>query len=72
MYAVFPDVSYGCMLYYLGAGYLPMMQNGQLWRYVTYAFLHADEIHLITNLIGVIIYGWLLESIALKSSWRAL
>ncbi len=33
----------------------------QLWRWITYQFLHADLMHLIFNMIGLYVFGRLLE-----------
>ena len=38
------------------------MQNGEIWRFITYAFLHANLIHVAVNLFSQIIIGSYIES----------
>jgi membrane associated rhomboid family serine protease len=37
--------------------------SGELWRFVTSLFLHADIIHLIYNLFALLLFGFILERI---------
>jgi membrane associated rhomboid family serine protease len=38
------------------------LRHGQVWRFVTYQFLHLDFMHLFGNLLGLIFFGPLMES----------
>ena len=38
------------------------MRNGQVWRFITYALLHANLVHIVVNLFSQIIIGSYLES----------
>ena len=38
-------------------------QNGQVWRFITYSFLHANFMHLFTNLVSQLIIVSMFESI---------
>ncbi len=37
------------------------VMHGQVWRFVTYQFLHASPFHLIMNMVGLFFFGRLLE-----------
>lgn len=39
------------------------MQQGQVWRFITYAFLHANLMHLVYNLFSQILMGSYVETI---------
>lgn len=38
------------------------LSHGQVWRFITYQFLHADFFHIFGNLLGLIFFGPLMES----------
>ncbi len=38
------------------------MQHGQIWRYVTYDFLHANLLHLTYNMFSQILMGSYIEA----------
>jgi membrane associated rhomboid family serine protease len=39
------------------------IRQGQIWRWITYAFLHADFVHLVSNVITRLIIGTLIEKV---------
>ncbi len=45
--------------------------NGEVWRFITFQFLHADSNHLLFNMIGIFFFGPLVEQ-ALKTRKRFL
>lgn len=53
-----------------GANYKALTLFGQPWRLITAEFLHADVIHLFTNMYGIMILGLYLEPMLGK--WRFL
>lgn len=46
-----------------GANSAPYVRSGELWRLLSYAFLHGGVAHLVMNLIGLISFGGFLESL---------
>jgi len=38
-----------------------LMQRGQVWRFITFAFLHANFVHIVVNLFSQIIIGSFME-----------
>ncbi len=50
-----------------GANSAPLVEAGQIWRLISHAFLHADPIHLIVNLIALFSFGGFLEGML---GWR--
>ncbi|MGN1378943.1 MAG: rhomboid family intramembrane serine protease [Bacilli bacterium] len=46
----------------LGANYAPLVKNGQLFRLITYAFLHGGIIHLLVNMYSLFIVGRQVEN----------
>ncbi len=47
----------------LGAKWNEGITNGQLWRLITYSFLHGNLIHLILNIVALNVFGKEVESI---------
>ena len=45
-----------------GAKYGPAIADGQYWRLITAIFLHVGLFHLVTNSIGLVIFGKIVES----------
>ncbi len=39
-----------------------MALSGHIWQFVTYMFLHGDTMHLFLNMIGLLIFGFVVES----------
>jgi len=52
----------------LGGFYPPAVQAGEWWRWITATLLHGSPAHLFNNVVGLLIFGNLLESIV--GSWR--
>lgn len=48
-------------LVYSGAVYDRMLLNGEYFRFVTTNFLHGDLFHIISNMIGLIVFGIIVE-----------
>ena len=48
---------------FLGAKWNEGITNGQLWRLVTYSFLHGNLLHLVLNIVAINIFGKEVESI---------
>ncbi len=46
----------------LGANYKPLIQIGQVWRLVTYMFLHGSIMHLLLNMYSLYIIGTQIET----------
>jgi membrane associated rhomboid family serine protease len=46
------------------------LRQGQVWRWLTYAFLHADFVHLLSNTITRLIIGTFVERII--GTWRVI
>jgi rhomboid protease GluP len=44
-----------------GADYGPFVKNGEWWRLSTNTFLHGGIMHILTNMIGLIFLGFILE-----------
>lgn len=46
------------------------MQQGQVWRFITFGFLHANLIHVVVNVFSQIIIGSFIETMigSLKTS----
>ena len=38
------------------------IRHGQVWRFITFQFLHASPMHLILNMIGIYFFGPIVES----------
>jgi membrane associated rhomboid family serine protease len=38
------------------------MRHGQVWRFITYAFLHANFVHVVVNIFSQIIIGSFIEA----------
>jgi len=47
----------------LGAFYGPAVQNGQWWRFITATLMHGYPGHLFNNVVGILIFGNLLEPV---------
>jgi rhomboid protease GluP len=47
----------------LGGFYPPAVQAGEWWRYITATVLHGNPGHLFNNVIGLLIFGNLLEPV---------
>jgi membrane associated rhomboid family serine protease len=41
----------------LGSGAFPAIPGSQVWSFVTYAFLHADWMHLLFNSLWLVVFG---------------
>jgi rhomboid protease GluP len=54
-----PDIE---SLLLLGARYPYQMKQGQIWRFLTSIILHANFMHLLSNIISQLIFGVSLES----------
>lgn len=52
--------SYTLLLF--GANYGPLVQDGQIWRLLTSAFLHIGIIHLIVNMYSLLVIGTQVET----------
>ena len=62
--ALFGGSHRGSMLAFNTHGFFSVdtaIYGGQVWRLLTYQFLHADFFHLLFNMIGVFFFGPLLE-----------
>ena len=46
----------------LGANYAPLVKNGEIFRLITYAFLHGSIIHLLVNMYSLFIIGRQIEN----------
>ena len=46
----------------LGANYTPLVKNGEIFRLITYAFLHGSIIHLVVNMYSLFIVGRQIEN----------
>lgn len=46
----------------LGANYAPLVKNGEIFRLITYAFLHGSIIHLVVNMYSLFIVGRQIEN----------
>lgn len=46
----------------LGANYAPLVKNGEIFRLITYAFLHGSIIHLLVNMYSLFIVGRQIEN----------
>ena len=51
------------MIIFLGAKWNEGITNGQVWRLITYSFLHGNLIHLVLNIAAINIFGKEVESI---------
>ncbi len=47
----------------LGAFYGPAVQDGQWWRFITATLMHGYPGHLFNNVVGILIFGNLLEPV---------
>jgi membrane associated rhomboid family serine protease len=45
----------------MGGKYLPCIQNGEVYRFITPAFLHAGILHIFTNLVSQTMIGYTCE-----------
>jgi membrane associated rhomboid family serine protease len=55
------DASFGTILYRMGANSGVDVKNGQLWRLLASAFLHANVEHIIVNMAALATFGPVLE-----------
>ena len=46
----------------LGANYLPLIEDGEIWRLITHMFLHGSAIHLLVNMYSLFVLGTQLET----------
>ncbi len=56
-------------LYGLGVLYPDKVQQGEWWRLLTAVFLHADWMHLLSNMIGLYVLGGIVEPILGKQRY---
>ncbi|HAB66124.1 MAG TPA: hypothetical protein DCE23_02030 [Firmicutes bacterium] len=54
----------------LGANYKPLIQQGELWRLITYMFLHGSILHVLVNMYSLYIIGTQVENFLGK--WKYL
>ncbi len=59
--------SFGETVLDMGANSAPLVRAGEAWRLLSYAFLHANFVHLAFNLVALISFGGFLEPIL---GWR--
>jgi rhomboid protease GluP len=59
--------SYQLALLQMGGNIEELVRGGEVFRLLSYAFLHADSTHLIVNLIGLFSFGGFLEALL---GWR--
>ena len=57
------------IMFIFGANYGPLVANGQFYRLITSAFLHADIIHLLTNMYALYVIGRQIESFYGKTKY---
>lgn len=38
------------------------IKHGQVWRFITFQFLHASPIHLVLNMVGIFLFGPIVEA----------
>jgi membrane associated rhomboid family serine protease len=38
------------------------IRDGQVWRFITFQFLHASPIHLVLNMVGLFLFGPIVEA----------
>lgn len=65
--AIWSDGGHLRALMNMGANSAIRVEDGQLWRLLSYAFLHGDAIHLVVNLIALFSFGGFLEGLL---GWR--
>jgi rhomboid protease GluP len=58
---------YGETLLRMGGNSAPLVAAGEVWRLVSYAFLHGNFFHLLVNLIALLSFGSFLEGLI---GWR--
>lgn len=58
---------FGETLERMGANSTPLVEAGEIWRLVSYAFLHGNFLHLAVNLVALISFGGFLEGLL---GWR--
>lgn len=46
-----------------------ILERLELWRIITSMFLHGDAIHLISNIIGLVLFGTFIENIVSKTAY---
>jgi rhomboid protease GluP len=46
-----------------------ILERLELWRLFTSMFLHGDAIHLISNIIGLVLFGTFIENIVSKTAY---
>jgi len=56
----------------LGASYAPFIKEGQLFRLITHAFLHADIIHFLVNMYSLYIIGSQVENLLGRKKFTAI
>jgi membrane associated rhomboid family serine protease len=52
-----------------GANFKPVTTNGQWWRLITCTFLHGNVVHLVANMSGLWLFGYLLEPMLDKGKY---
>ncbi len=56
----------------LGANNLLLLKSGQIWRLITYMFLHVSLIHLLVNMYSLYILGRQIETFVGKAKFLAI
>jgi rhomboid protease GluP len=54
-------------LWRCGANWGPLVRDGEVWRLLSSAFLHGNEVHLLMNMLGLWSFGGFLEPVL---GWR--
>jgi membrane associated rhomboid family serine protease len=57
------------VLLLMGALSAPLVDDGQIWRLLSYAFLHGSETHLIVNMLSLLSFGAFLEALVGRSRY---
>ncbi len=55
----------------LGANYAPLLQEGEIWRLLSHAFLHGSLIHLLVNMYSLSVLGKQIETFLGKGKFLA-
>ncbi len=55
-----PESEYRALLY--GGFSVGGIQRGYLWQFITYMFIHVDFFHLLFNMLGLFIFGKIVEN----------
>jgi len=69
---LFPGVDEGTTLYNWGAYYLPAIQDGQYYRFITPIFMQIGISHFIFNLFSIFLFVSVLESLISRSRFIAI